>query len=128
MGASELPRDLVRALSRFQVWRKQRQKGSRIPQSLWRLAVRLASSYSVHRTATALKLGYYSLKKQVEAAADPPESSPPRFVELPPPPVTVSKQGLFELNNEAGETMRVQLVGYEVAEIEVLVRGFWKAE
>lgn len=128
MSASELPTDLVRARSRFNAWRKLREKGSRIPQSLWRLAVRLASSYSIHRTATALKLDYYSLKQQVEAAADTPESNSPRFVELPPPPVTVSKQGLFELNNGAGETMRVQLVGYEVAEIEVLVRGFWKAE
>ena len=128
MDASELPTDLVRAQNRFRAWRKQRQKGSRIPQSLWRQAVRLASSYSIHRTTTALKLDYYSLKQQVEAAADTPESNPPRFVELPPPPVTVGKQGLFELNNGAGATMRVQLVGYEVAEIEVLVRGFWKAE
>src|SRR4029079_2147740 len=118
MGASELPRDLVRARSQFQAWRKLRTKGSRIPQSLWRLAVRLASSYSIHRTATALKLDYYSLKQHVEAAADTHESKPPRFVDLPPAPVTVSKQGLFELNNGAGETMRVQLVGYEVAEIE----------
>lgn len=128
MGASELPTDLVRARSRFQAWRKLRKKGSRIPQSLWQLAVRLASSYSIHRTATALKLDYYSLKKQVGAAADTPESNSPRFVELPPPPVTVSKQGLFELNNGAGATMRVQLVGYDAAEIEVLARGFWKAD
>jgi hypothetical protein len=128
MAASELPTDLVRAQGRFEAWRKLRKKGNRIPQSLWRLAVRLASSYSIHRTATALKLDYYSLKQQVEAAADTPESNSPRFVELPPPPVTVSKQGLFELSNGAGETMRVQLVGYEVAEIEVLARGFWKAE
>ena len=128
MGASELPRDLVRACSQFQAWRKLRKKGSRIPPSLWRLAVRLASRYSIHRTATALKLDYYSLKQQVEAAADTPESNPPRFVELPPPSVTVSKQGLFELNNGAGATMRLQLVGYDAAEMEVLVRGFWKAE
>src|SRR4029079_9577562 len=128
MGASELPRDLVRARSQFQALRELRKKGNRIPQSLGRLAVRLASSYSIHRTATALKLDYYSLKQQVEAAADTPESKSPRFVECTPPPVTVSKQGLFELSNGAGETMRVQLVGYEVAEIEVLARGFWKAE
>jgi len=127
MGASELPTDLVRARSRFQAWRKLRKKGSRIPQTLWRLAVRLASSYSIHRTATALKLDYYSLKKQVEAAADWPESNSPRFVELPPP-VTVGKQGLFELNNGAGATMRVQLVAYDVAEIEALVRSFWTVE
>src|SRR4029079_5146496 len=101
MGASELPRDLVRARSQFQAWRKLRKKGSRIPQTLWRLAVRLASNYSIHRTAAAWSLGDYSLKNQVEAAADPPESNSPRFVELPPP-VTVGKQCLFELNNGAG--------------------------
>src|SRR4029078_3597312 len=108
MGASELPRDLVRARSRFEAWRKLRKKGSRIPPSLWRLAVQLASSFSIHRTATALKLDYYSLKQQVEVAADTSESNRPQFVELPPP-VTIGKQGLFELDNGAGATMRVQL-------------------
>ena len=72
MAASELPTDLVRAQGRFEAWRKLRKKGNRIPQSLWRLAVRLASSYSIHRTATALKLDYYSLKQQVEAAGTRP--------------------------------------------------------
>lgn len=127
MGVRELPTELVRARSRFQAWRKLRKKGSRIPPSLWRLAVQLASSYSIHRTATTLKLDYYSLKQQVEVAADTPESNRPQFVELPPP-VTIGKQGLFELDNGAGATMRVQLVGYDAAEIEVLARGFWKAE
>jgi hypothetical protein len=74
---------------------------------------------------TALKLDYYSLKKQVEAATDPPPSSRPAFVELPAP-VMIGKQGLFELDNGSGDRMRVQLVGYDAAEIEVLARSFWK--
>jgi hypothetical protein len=127
MGASELPKDLVLGQNRFQAWRKLRNGGSRIPQSLWRLAVRLASSHGVSRTATALKLDYYSLKKQVEAAVDRPQSRSLGFVELPAP-VMVGKQGLFELDNGAGATMRVQLVGYDAAEIEALARSFWNAE
>jgi hypothetical protein len=127
MNTSELPTDVVRARGRFEAWRKLRKKGSRIPQSLWRLAVQLASSYGIHRTATALKVDYYSLKQHVEATAHTPESNCPQFVELPPP-MTVGKQGLFEFSNRAGTTLRVQLVGYDVSDIEVLARSFWGAE
>lgn len=127
MNTSELPTDLVRAQGRFEAWRKQRKKGSRIPQSLWRPAVRLASKYGIHRTATALKVDYYSLKLQVEAATHTPDSNRPQFVELPPP-VTTGKHGLFEFSNRAGTTMRVQLVGYDLSGMEVLTRSFWDAE
>jgi hypothetical protein len=123
----ELPKDLAQARSRFEAWRERRQGGRRIPQSLWDLAVRLASRHGVSRTATALGLDYYSLKKQAEAAAPQPPPCGPAFVELPPP-VAVGKQALFELDNGAGGTMRVQLLGYEAADVEALARRFWGAE
>ena len=127
MGANELPKDLLRGWSRFQAWRGRRKGGGRIPQSLWRLAVRLARIYGVSRTATALRLDYYSLKRQVEAVADEPASNGPAFVELPAP-LVVGKQSLFELDNGAGATLRVQLVGYDAADLEALARGFWCAD
>jgi hypothetical protein len=129
MGASELgklPRDLARARSRFQAWRCRRQGGGRIPQPLWALAVRLVNRHGVSRTAAALRLDYYSLKKRAEAAASEPQSSGPAFVELPSP-LVVGKQCLVELDNGAGATMRVQLVGYDTADVEALSH-FWKAE
>jgi len=129
MGASkpgELPKDLERGRSRFQAWRAQRRAGGRIPQPLWELAVRLVNRLGVSRTATALGLDYYSLKKRAAEAADRPQSNGPAFVEVPSP-VLVGKQGLFELNNEAGATLRVQLVGYDAADVEALARSFWNA-
>ena len=33
-----------------------------------------------------------------------------------------------ELDNGSGATMRVQLVGYDDADIEALARGFWNAQ
>jgi len=78
------------------------------------------------RTVTALGLDYYSLKKHVEAAGQQPPSPRPAFVELPAP-LVVSKQAHFELDNGAGSTLRVQLVGYEVADLEVLARCFGNA-
>jgi hypothetical protein len=129
MGAierDELPQDLTRARNRFQAWRCRRQAGGRIPQRLWALAVRLVNRHGVSRTATALGLDYYSLKERVEAAASVPQSSSPAFVELPSP-LVVGKQCLVELDNGAGATMRVQLVGYDAGDVEALSR-FWNAE
>ena len=122
----ELPKDLEEGRRRLQAWR-QRRLGHRIPQPLWDLAVRLASQHGLSRTATALGLDYYSLKKRVEAAAQHSPSRGPAFVELPAP-VVVGKQALFELDNGAGATMRVQLVGYDAADVEALARRFWDAE
>jgi hypothetical protein len=123
----ELPKDLAHARSRFEAWRQRRPGRRPIPQPLWDLAVRLASTHGVSRTATALGLDYYSLKKQAEATAPQPPPCGPAFVELPPPAV-VGKQALFELDNGAGATMRVQLLGYDAADVEALARRFWGAE
>ena len=120
----ELAKDLAQGRRRFQAWRERRQRGRRIPQPLWDLAVRLVSQHGISRTATALGLDYYSLKERVEAAAQEPPSRCPAFVELPTP-VVVGKQALFELDNGAGATMRVQLAGYDAADVEALVRRFW---
>ena len=123
----ELPKDLAQGRRQFQAWRQRQQGTRRIPQPLWDLAVRLARQHGLSRTATALGLDYYSLKKRVEATAQQPPSPSPVFVELPAP-LVVGKQALFELDNGAGATMRVQLLGYDAADVEALARRFWDAE
>jgi hypothetical protein len=129
MGTSkreQLPPDLERGRNRFQAWRGQRKPGGRIPEALWTMAIRLAKAHGVSRTAAVLRLDYYRLKKLAEPAPGEPQSSGPAFVELASP-VMVGKQCRFELDNGAGATMRVQLVGYDAAEVEALSRGFWDA-
>jgi hypothetical protein len=129
MGAIErgsLPADLERARKRFEAWRGRRKIGTRIPRTLWALAVQLANVHGVNRIATALGLDYYSLQKRAGAVAVQARSSAPAFVEWPSP-VMVAKQCQVELDNGSGVTMRVQLVGYDAADIEALARGFWNA-
>src|SRR5277367_4397571 len=105
----------------FQAWRRSRPRaGSPIPLLLWRLAVRLAKTHGISRAATALGLNYHRLQKHVEAAApSQPPSSEPAFVELPTPAL-FGKQCLFELDNGAGATLRVQLTGFDTADVEAL--------
>jgi hypothetical protein len=118
-----LPDELARGRSRFQAWRERRSRGGRIPQPLWALAVQLVHRYGLSRTATALGLDYYSLKRRAEDV-DQPRASGPAFVELPAP-VPVGKQCCFERTNGAGSTLRVQLVGYDAAELAALARSLW---
>jgi hypothetical protein len=129
MGTSQhqqLPPDLERGRSRFQAWRAQRQAGGRIPHSLWAMATRLAKAHGISRTAAVLGLDYYRLKELAEADASGPRPSGPAFVELPSP-VLIGKQCRLELDNGAGATMRVHLVGYDAADVEALSRSFWDA-
>jgi hypothetical protein len=131
MGASQrekLPKDLVQVRSQFDAWRRQRKAGGRIPQSLWALAVRLVRTHGISRTAAVLGVDDDRLKKQTEVAAStPPSNGCPAFVELSSP-VVVGKQCLFELVNQAGASMRVQLMGYDTADVETLARSFWNAK
>jgi hypothetical protein len=123
--SGELSQDMLRARSRFQAWRRQRTARSPIPQHLWDLAVRLAQRHGVSRTATILGLDYYRLKKRAEQTAPAKPSSPP-FVQLPTP-VMPGKQCQFELDNGAGAILRVQLLGYDAADLEVLARTLGSA-
>ena len=122
-----LPLALVRARDQLQAWRCRRRVGERVPRRLWALAVRLVKRYGVSRTATALRLDYYSLKERAEAGADEPQSKSPAFIELPSP-VVAGKHCLLELDNGAGISMRLQLVGYDAAAVEALARRLWNAD
>ena len=63
----DLPTELERIRRRFDRWRRTRKGRSRIPEPLWASAVKAAGQYGVNKTAQALRLDYYALKKRVEA-------------------------------------------------------------
>ena len=123
----EIPPVLARAQVRFRDWRRNRTIGARIPEPLWTLAVKLAIAHGVCRTASALDLDYYSLKKHFEAADGLQAATAPAFVELPAP-LAIGKQCTFELGDGVGSTLRIQLVGYDVAEVAALSCRLWNAE
>jgi hypothetical protein len=112
----------VRARNKFEAWRGQREAGERIPEFLWRLAVRLARSHGVSRTSDALGVDYYSLKERSEAPAPEAPSARSAFIELPVPAV-VGKQCLIEVDSGTGARMRVQLVGYDADERTALTKS-----
>ena len=126
MGTSKhrpLPPDLERGRRRFETWRSRRKPHSRIPDPLWKLAVRLARVHGLSRTAAVLRLDYYTLKTRIETEAHETQTATTPFVELTPP-VFPGKYCHVELDNGAGAIMRLQLTGYDANDLEALARGF----
>src|SRR5208283_2850116 len=109
----DLPAPLEFVRKRFERWRRTRKPPARIPDSLWGAAVEMAGTYGLHRTARALPVEYYSLKKRLEqesvAARERHEPSPgTTFVELPAVP-TGTYDCTLELEDTVGSKMRVHL-------------------
>jgi hypothetical protein len=123
---SELPASLSRLEQRFSSWRSTRASGERIPERLWKSAVKSAAAHGLNRTARVLNLDYYSLKKRVEDASSRGESS--TFVELTPSSLPMVSECVIELEDAAGSRMRVQVKGLNLPDVLTLSRDFWKAD
>jgi len=126
MNADEprnLSKDLLQARNRFQTWRSQRPIGRPIPESLWNLAVKLVRQHGLSLTARVLQLDYYGLKKRTQEGHSQVPSRQPGFIQLPSP-LPTGKQAVFELEPGTGTKLRVQLLGYDTADLETLVRHF----
>jgi hypothetical protein len=105
---------------RFSDWRKTRKPGQRIPKPLWRAAAKQVAECGLNRTAAALNLDYYSLKKHVEE-----QSAGSAFVELPSVSVNGTSECIIELDDGRGARMRMHLKGSAVPDVLSLSRSFW---
>ncbi len=129
----DLPSRLEGAGRRFEQWRRTRKGRSRIPEPLWALAVKMAGTHGIHRTAKTLRVGYYSLKKRVEreaaVASNTSEKDPAAtFIELTPPVGAASCECILELEAPGGAKMRVHLTGGASPDLAALSQSFYRGE
>ena len=141
----DLPARLEGLRRRFEGWRRTRKVRSRIPEPLWAAAVRVASTYGIHRTAKTLRVDYYSLKKRVEgtpavtaskmpgtpavsASKVPAEAAGATFLELPPSAWPGPGECTLELEDTSGAKMRVHFKGFAAPDLVALSRSFWGSE
>ena len=126
----DLPARLKDLRRRFERWRRTHQARARIPEPLWSAAVKMANRYGIHRTAKALRLDYYSVKKRVEQKAGgagevPKEGATATFLELPSSLRDGSCECTGELEDSVGAKMRVHLKGSAAPDLAALSRSFW---
>ena len=87
---STLPVALQRAARRLDSWRAEGPPRRPLPAEFWDLSAELAEKYGPNRTASALRLDYYCLKKRIERSQSPTpaaEAAPshePAFLEIVP--------------------------------------------
>ena len=128
--AGELSVGLEGVRRRFERWRRTRRVRSRVPESLWAAAVKMARVCGVHRIARALRVDYYSLKKRVEQEVAktpgvPEVGAGATFVELASPARVGPCECTLELENASGAKMRVHLKGVEAPDLTGLSRSLW---
>ncbi len=123
-------RDLLSDVRRqFERWRRSRKRGTRIPEALWRAAAEAGREHGVSKTAQALRLDYYALKKRVESspakrsAGEP--SSEIKFLEIPLGGPLGRPECVLEFEDGQGARLRVELQGAALAELETVARALW---
>jgi hypothetical protein len=88
---ANIPNALSESRCQLDHWRSQQpNKRTRLPKELWQQAVTLAKEHGLNKTARALGLKYYSLKKHLEATAtdeSKPAEAQHEFLELLPSPI-----------------------------------------
>jgi len=126
---ANMPRALSEARCQLDHWRSQQpNKRTRLPKELWQQAVVLAKEHGLNKTARALGLKYYSLKKHLEATAtdkSKPAEARREFLELLPSPVTSpSVECTIELEDGSGTTMRMHIKGARITDLASFACGF----
>ncbi len=125
----ELPARLEAVRRRFQQWRRTHSRPSRLPDALWTAAVKMAEIYGLHRTARALPVEYYSLKKRMElqaaaAGKGPPSGPATAFLELPCSIPVDTCDCTLEWEDAAGSKLRVHLKAATPPDLVALCRSF----
>ena len=126
---ANLPIALSEARRQLDLWRSQQpNKRTRLPKELWQQAVALAREYGLNKTARALNVKYYSLKKHFdEAGADEGSSEKPQpdFIELLPGTMTPDGvECMIEWVDGHNATVRMHIKGAGLSELTALAGVF----
>ena len=113
----------------FDQRRRSGQRGRRIPEALWRMAVKVAICHGVQATARRLGLNATRLQAQVRRFA-PTQAAEDQsgFVELRWPGAAPIPECLLEAEDHSGRKLRIHLKGAATAQAAALGRMLWTGE
>lgn len=125
--SDELPGPLRLGQDRFESWRHDRQD-RRIPETLWSLAVKLAASFGLARTAKTLRLNEQSLRVRMRGTQVGASLPARAFVELTPLSVTTPAVWVVELHQANGARMRIEALREDGVDVVSLARSFFEGQ
>jgi hypothetical protein len=123
-----LPGSLEQLRKRFESWRQQREKGTRIPEELWQAAMEQSANLGVNQVSQALRLNYNDFKKRIESSGKPVVSIPeqPAFVEVALNRVYGARECVVEIESSAGDRMKLRFRGESAMDVIEWSRAFWR--
>ena len=125
---AKIPVALSAARQQFDQWRSRHRKRTRLPKELWRQATVLAQEHVLNKTARALGLEYYSLKKHLDEMTTEeviPAKAEPDFIELVGGVMTPgSTECTIEWSDGGGSTVRMHIKGARLSELASLASVF----
>jgi hypothetical protein len=120
---SDVPAAIGRVQRKIEQWRQRHRPRAPIPEELWREAAEMACARGINRTARALRLDYYCLKKRAELAAAGSGRRAPEFVEILPGRMPSPRpQCTIEVEEAGGVKMRICLEGGDLPDVLALAR------
>jgi hypothetical protein len=117
------PAEMQKVQRQFAQWRSAHPRRSRLSEQLWSNAVTLAKQHGVSKTASALGLDYYCLKKRMPVSHGNPATAPATFMELIAPANLA--ECIVELQSARGEKMRIDWKGSAPPDLIALSRVLW---
>lgn len=111
---------------RLDAWRKSHRSRAPIPGRLWEAAVLVAGQCGLNRTAKALRLDYYDLKKRLDAAGVK-QGRVPAFIELSPAVSGPTAECVIELEARNSSKMRIHIKGMGMPDLNALSSAFWRS-
>ena len=133
MNHKNLParnKSLARVQKQFSVWRSSRQRGTVIPQRLWRAATELSEQYSVSKIAHTMGLDYVKLRERIESSRAMESEQAwlgvagNGFVEVGAVPGTSNIECLVEVEDGTGRKLKMRLIGTSGVEAAEIARVF----
>jgi hypothetical protein len=118
------------AKQRFEAWRRNPERGKRIPAELWQLAVAAAREHGVSRVATHLKVEYSSLHRHFKTATARNQAPVPdrmEFVEVPGNVLSGPDGGAIQIEDPNGIRLRVEWNGAPPRNLEEIAQTLWSS-
>lgn len=121
-GRSNHAGDLQRVGRELAEWRRTHHAPSRIPETVWARAVRLAAQEGVSVVARALRLNHTQLKRRMEVV--PAVESTPTFIELLPSVAANIGECAVEVESHRGARMRIVMKNVSPVCLAGILRDF----
>ena len=127
--------DVEELRKRFEEFRNQHQRRTRLPEQLWRAAAEIADRRGMNLVCRRLRLDANSLKKWMGRGVRgpgrkytrrkrPAVAPPAAFVELLTPASGVAASCIIEVESQRGGKLRLELKGIATSEIAQLIHSF----